>query len=88
MLGSYADKPREELPSLKKVRDRCMQQLEQMRSDHMRRLNPTPYKVSVVIILCSFSMNINSVYDYKPSDDRAGECQREAIRLHSFPVAQ
>ncbi|KAG1369833.1 Nicotinate phosphoribosyltransferase 1 [Cocos nucifera] len=41
------DKPREELPSLKKIRARCMQQLEQMRPDHMRRLNPTPYKVSV-----------------------------------------
>ncbi|XP_020112030.1 nicotinate phosphoribosyltransferase 2-like isoform X1 [Ananas comosus] len=40
-------KPREELPSIKKIRTRCMQQLEQMRPDHMRRLNPTPYKVSV-----------------------------------------
>ncbi|THU56378.1 hypothetical protein C4D60_Mb11t16640 [Musa balbisiana] len=36
-----------ELPSLKKSRERCLQQLEQMRPDHMRRLNPTPYKVSV-----------------------------------------
>lgn len=42
----HADKPREDLPLLKNIRDRCMQQLEQMRSDHMRRLNPTPYKVS------------------------------------------
>ncbi|KAJ6830168.1 nicotinate phosphoribosyltransferase 1-like isoform X2 [Iris pallida] len=40
-------KLREELPSLEKIRDRCLQQLEQMRPDHMRRLNPTPYKVSV-----------------------------------------
>lgn len=54
MPGSYADKPREELPSLNKVRERCMQQLEQMRSDHMRRLNPTPYKVSVVIVLYEY----------------------------------
>ncbi|XP_020577758.1 nicotinate phosphoribosyltransferase 2-like isoform X2 [Phalaenopsis equestris] len=38
---------REELPSLKTMRDRCMQHLDQMRPDHMRRLNPTPYKVSV-----------------------------------------
>ncbi|URD88806.1 Nicotinate phosphoribosyltransferase (NAPRTase) family [Musa troglodytarum] len=42
-----SNKPREDLPVLKIIRDRCMQQLEQMRSDHMRRLNPTPYKVSV-----------------------------------------
>ncbi|GMH14796.1 hypothetical protein Nepgr_016637 [Nepenthes gracilis] len=40
-------KAREELPPLKDIRDRCMKQLEQMRPDHMRRLNPTPYKVSV-----------------------------------------
>ncbi|XP_074557212.1 nicotinate phosphoribosyltransferase 2-like [Curcuma longa] len=49
-----SNKPREELPSLKKVRDRCMQQLEKMRSDHMRRLNPTPYKVSVSAKLYDF----------------------------------
>ncbi|RZR83867.1 hypothetical protein BHM03_00010589, partial [Ensete ventricosum] len=42
-----SNKPREDLPLLENIRDRCMQQLEQMRSDHMRRLNPTPYKVSV-----------------------------------------
>ncbi|WOL11862.1 nicotinate phosphoribosyltransferase 2 [Canna indica] len=40
-------KPREELPSLEKIRAHCMQQLEQMRPDHLRRLNSTPYKVSV-----------------------------------------
>ncbi|KAG6517236.1 hypothetical protein ZIOFF_020616 [Zingiber officinale] len=49
-----SNKPREELPSLNKVRERCMQQLEQMRSDHMRRLNPTPYKVSVSAKLYDF----------------------------------
>ncbi|XP_071705482.1 nicotinate phosphoribosyltransferase 2-like [Rutidosis leptorrhynchoides] len=42
-----ADKAREELPTLKQIRDHCMKQLEQMQTDHMRRLNPTPYKVSV-----------------------------------------
>lgn len=38
---------REELPSLQDIRSRCSQQLQKMRADHMRRLNPTPYKVSV-----------------------------------------
>ncbi|KAK6923055.1 Nicotinate phosphoribosyltransferase C-terminal domain [Dillenia turbinata] len=49
-----SDKPREELPSLQKIRERCMNQLEQMRPDHMRRLNPTPYKVSVSAKLYDF----------------------------------
>ncbi|KAL5675950.1 hypothetical protein ACJX0J_012081, partial [Zea mays] len=39
-----SDKPRAELPSLEKIRSRCMQQLEKLRPDHIRRLNPTPYK--------------------------------------------
>ncbi|KAL5994390.1 Nicotinate phosphoribosyltransferase 2 [Asimina triloba] len=43
-------KVREPLPSLKEIRDRCMQQMDLMRPDHMRRLNPTPYKV--VDLLC------------------------------------
>lgn len=47
-------KPREELPPLNKIRERCMQQLDQMRPDHMRRLNPTPYKVSVSAKLYDF----------------------------------
>ncbi|KAK3013487.1 hypothetical protein RJ639_010306, partial [Escallonia herrerae] len=38
------DERREELPPLKEIRDRCIKQLELMRPDHMRRLNPTPYK--------------------------------------------
>ncbi|MCL7024542.1 hypothetical protein MKW94_001908 [Papaver nudicaule] len=46
--------PREELPPIKKIRDRCIQQLDQMRPDHMRRLNPTPYKVSVSAKLYDF----------------------------------
>ncbi|MCL7048061.1 hypothetical protein MKW94_024199 [Papaver nudicaule] len=39
--------PREELPPIKKIRDRCIQQLNQLRPDHLRRVEPTPYKVSV-----------------------------------------
>ncbi|XP_073106948.1 nicotinate phosphoribosyltransferase 2 [Elaeis guineensis] len=50
----YSDKPREELPSLEKIRHRCMKHLNQMRPDHMRRLNPTPYKVSVSAKLYDF----------------------------------
>ncbi|XP_020216219.1 nicotinate phosphoribosyltransferase 2 [Cajanus cajan] len=42
-----SDKKEGTLPPLKDIRERCIKQLEQMRSDHMRRLNPTPYKVSV-----------------------------------------
>lgn len=42
------------LPSLNEIRDRCLQQLSQMRPDHMRRLNPTPYKVSVSAKLYDF----------------------------------
>ncbi|KAL9671663.1 hypothetical protein QQ045_009233 [Rhodiola kirilowii] len=45
---------REELPPLKEIRERCTQQLELMRRDHMRRLNPTPYKVSVSAKLYDF----------------------------------
>ncbi|XP_074559998.1 nicotinate phosphoribosyltransferase 2-like isoform X2 [Curcuma longa] len=47
-------KPRTELLSLKQNRERCMLHLEQMRPDHMRRLNPTPYKVSVSANLYDF----------------------------------
>ncbi|CAM8992804.1 unnamed protein product [Rhodiola kirilowii] len=39
---------REELPPLKEIRERSIQQLELMRRDHMRRLNPTPYKVKLI----------------------------------------
>ncbi|KAF9678512.1 hypothetical protein SADUNF_Sadunf07G0042600 [Salix dunnii] len=49
-----SDKPREDLPPLKDIRDRCIKQLERMRPDHMRRLNPTPYKVSVSAKLYDF----------------------------------
>lgn len=45
---------REELLTLRNIRDRCIQHLEHMRPDHMRRLNPTPYKVSVSAKLYDF----------------------------------
>ncbi|CAB4317782.1 unnamed protein product [Prunus armeniaca] len=45
---------REDLPPLKDIRDRCITQLRKMRPDHMRRLNPTPYKVSVSAKLYEF----------------------------------
>lgn len=44
----------EPLPSLKDVRARCKAQLEAMRPDHLRGLNPTPYKVSVTAKLYEF----------------------------------
>ncbi|KAL8528701.1 hypothetical protein ACS0TY_006233 [Phlomoides rotata] len=47
-------KEREELPPLKIIRERSIKHLEQMRPDHMRRLNPTPYKVSVSAKLYDF----------------------------------
>ncbi|KAL9229771.1 hypothetical protein vseg_005204 [Gypsophila vaccaria] len=49
-----SEKMRENMPLLEDIRDRCMKQLKQMRSDHMRRLNPTPYKVSVSAKLYDF----------------------------------
>lgn len=49
-------KAREELPPLKSIRDCCMKQLEQMRPDHMRRLNPTPYKVPQICILLAWHL--------------------------------
>ncbi|KAL8160459.1 hypothetical protein V2J09_001996 [Rumex salicifolius] len=48
------DNAREALPPLNDIKERCMKQLEQMRPDHMRRLNPTPYKVSVSTELYHF----------------------------------
>ncbi|XP_073057899.1 nicotinate phosphoribosyltransferase 2-like isoform X1 [Primulina eburnea] len=47
-------KDRAELPPIKLIRERCIKQLDQMRPDHMRRLNPTPYKVSVSAKLYDF----------------------------------
>lgn len=42
---------KEDLPPLKEIRQRCINQLEQMRPDHMRRLNPTPYKVGTKLTI-------------------------------------
>lgn len=42
------------LPSLQELKQRCRQQLQAMRSDHIRSLNPTPYKVSVSDHLYNF----------------------------------
>ncbi|KAL7141405.1 hypothetical protein ABFS83_08G050800 [Erythranthe nasuta] len=47
-------KVREELQPIKLIRERCINQLDLMRPDHMRRLNPTPYKVSVSAKLYDF----------------------------------
>ncbi|KAH7285979.1 hypothetical protein KP509_33G053800 [Ceratopteris richardii] len=44
----------EPLPALEDVRSRCKAQLAAMRSDHLRVLNPTPYKVSVTLQLYDF----------------------------------
>ncbi|KAK7307637.1 hypothetical protein VNO77_40879 [Canavalia gladiata] len=52
--AGISDKKAEILPPLKEIRERCIKQLEQMRPDHMRRINPTPYKVSVSAKLYDF----------------------------------
>lgn len=44
----------EALPSLVELRQRCRTQLDSMREDHIRSLNPTPYKVSVSDKLYTF----------------------------------
>lgn len=41
-------------PSLRAVRTRVQEQLAQFREDHLRRLNPTPYKLSVTSDLYTF----------------------------------
>lgn len=42
------------VPTLKEVRTYARQQMEQLRKDHKRDLNPTPYKVSVTDSLFQF----------------------------------
>lgn len=42
------------LPTLSETRARCQQQLGNVREDHLRRLNPTPYKVSISSDLYTF----------------------------------
>lgn len=41
-----AGKGVEALPALAALKEQCKQELAAMRSDHLRALNPTPYKVS------------------------------------------
>eukprot|EP00250_Pteridium_aquilinum_P014671 c22133_g1_i1 orf=378-2051(-) len=45
---------KEPLPTLEDVKARCKAQLDAMRPDHLRGLNPTPYKVSVTSKLYEF----------------------------------
>uniref|UniRef100_A0ACD5X9Q7 Uncharacterized protein n=1 Tax=Avena sativa TaxID=4498 RepID=A0ACD5X9Q7_AVESA len=45
---------REDLTSISENRSRCMRDLDRMRPDHLRKLNPTPYKVSVSTQLYDF----------------------------------
>lgn len=42
------------LPPLKEIRAYAREQIEQLRKDHIRELNPTPYKVSVTDDLFQF----------------------------------
>ena len=42
------------LPNLKEIRTYAREQLGQLRKDHVRELNPTPYKVSVTNDLFQF----------------------------------
>lgn len=51
----WADgKVQQELPSWEEVRTYALQQIETLRKDHQRNLNPTPYKVSVTDRLYTF----------------------------------
>lgn len=52
----FEDKKREPLPPLKEIRERCIDQLEQMRPDHMRKLNPTPYKVRNLYLASNYAI--------------------------------
>ena len=36
-----------QMPSIKEIRDRAISQINGLRDDHKRDLNPTPYKVSI-----------------------------------------
>lgn len=55
------DNKRETLPPLKDIRERCIAQLEQMRPDHMRRLNPTPYKVIIHLDLALYYLRFGMI---------------------------
>ncbi|GFP78949.1 nicotinate phosphoribosyltransferase [Phtheirospermum japonicum] len=64
-------KQREELPPLEQIRERCIKQLDQIRPDHMRRLNPTPYKVSVSFVRKAYViLRLLFLFIYKRRRDR------------------
>ena len=46
------------LPTLKQTRAYAGDQIEQLRKDHKRDLNPTPYKVSVTHVLFEFTRKL------------------------------
>jgi nicotinate phosphoribosyltransferase len=46
------------LPTLKEIRTYAREQIDQLRKDHKRDLNPTPYKVSVTDGLFQFMHKI------------------------------
>ena len=48
----------EVLPPLKEIRTYAREQIDQLRKDHKRGLNPTPYKVSVTDDLFQFMHNL------------------------------
>lgn len=52
--GAPSSPPPSRLPSLLELRDRCQQQIKGLRPDHLRALNPTPYKISVTETLYDF----------------------------------
>ncbi|CAF1971388.1 unnamed protein product [Rotaria magnacalcarata] len=49
---------KEKLPTLHEIRDYAKDQINQLRKDHIRDLNPTPYKVSVTDTLFNFMHDI------------------------------
>ena len=55
-LFFFEDIKKDTLPALRDIRERCINQLEQMRPDHMRRLNPTPYKVTKLNLSLNYSI--------------------------------
>lgn len=79
-----SDKMRAELPSVEKIRNRCM---EQIQPDHIRRLNPTPYKVSSRSSLFPYLSSIISSCHKNNHWPQTGKCEREAIQFHPFPMA-
>jgi hypothetical protein len=82
------DKPRAELPSLDKIRSRCMQQLEKLRPDHIRRLNPTPYKVCIFSFPLAIPIMRIITISLTKSLLWAGKRQRKAVWFHPLSMAE